>query len=91
MKAVTKSLRSRIVRLAVLLVVLGGVAGLVSPVDDAFAACRFHPKVRTYYSDATFTVVVGQVGLNCACEDASWGVTSDFVKSELLCCPHKTC
>jgi Family of unknown function (DUF6289) len=91
MKAFDKPLRNRVVRLAALLIVLGCVAGLISPVEVAYAACRFHPTVRTYYSDATYTTEVGQRGLNCACEDASWGITSDFVKSETLCCPYKTC
>ena len=92
MKTVHKTLRSRAARLAVLLVVLGSVTGLLSPVDVAQSAvCAFRPVIRTYYSDATRTTEVGQRGNDCTCNGVFWGVTSSFVKSETLCCPVNQC
>jgi hypothetical protein len=91
MKIVPKSLRSRAARLALLLVVLGSVTGLLSPVQEAQAACAFRPVLRSYYSDATYTTMVGQRGNDCTCNGVFWGVTSSFMKSETLCCPVYTC
>jgi hypothetical protein len=92
MKNVRLFLRSRGTLLAVLLVILGGTLGLLAPVDDAQSAiCAFRPIIRTYYSDATYTNPVGQRGLDCTCNDASWGVTSAFVKSQTLCCSVNAC
>jgi hypothetical protein len=83
---------NRGVRLVALLVVLGGTLGLMAPVDSAHSAiCAFHPTIRTYYSDASHTTVVGQRGIDCSCNDVFWGVTSAFVTSQQLCCSVNTC
>jgi len=92
MKGIKLFLRSRAVRLALLLVVLGSVLGLIPPGHVAQSAvCAFRPVIRTYYSDAAHTTVVGQTGLNCNCDDISWGVTSAYVVSQTQCCPYLTC
>lgn len=92
MKIVHKSLRSRAARLALLLAVLGSVTGLLSPVEEArSAACAFRPVLRSYYSDATYTNLVGQRGNDCTCNGVFWGITTSFVKSETLCCFVNQC
>ena len=92
MKTLDKSLKSRVGRLAVLLVVLGTVMGVIAPVDVAQSyVCAFRPVIRTYYSDGTYTNPVGQRGLDCSCNEVSWGVTSGFMKSQTQCCPYFTC
>ncbi len=91
MKILDKSFGSRVTQLVFLLAVLG-VTGLLSPVEEAqSAACAFRPVIRTYYSDATYTVEVGQRGNDCTCNGVFWGVTSSFVKSQTLCCPVNQC
>ncbi|MFL6196823.1 MAG: hypothetical protein ACJ75H_21750 [Thermoanaerobaculia bacterium] len=92
MKTSPEFLRSRRALLAATLVVLGCVLGLLTPVQDAQSAiCAFSPVIRTYYSNATYTTVVGQRGRDCACEPVFWGVTSAYVKSQTLCCSVNTC
>ncbi|HEX3555275.1 MAG TPA: DUF6289 family protein [Thermoanaerobaculia bacterium] len=92
MQRVTLFLRSRGALLAIVLVVLGSVLGLLAPADVAQSAvCAFRPIVRTYYSDASHTTVVGQRGTDCGCNPIFWGVTSAFVTSQSLCCNVNTC
>jgi hypothetical protein len=92
MQKISVLTRNRGVRLVALLVVVGGTLGLMAPVDSAHSAiCAFRPTIRTYYSDASHTTVVGQRGIDCSCNDASWGVTSAFVTSQQLCCSVNTC
>jgi hypothetical protein len=90
MKNVEKFLKSRISRLMILALVLGGTLGLLSPVKVA-ATCAWNPILRNYWSDATHTTLVGQRGLNCNCDDASWGVTSAYETNTVQCCLHFTC
>lgn len=92
MKNASQFLRTRRALLVAVVLVLGSALGLLAPVQDAQSAiCAFSPVVRTYYSDATYTTVVGQRGRDCACEPIFWGVTSAFVKSQTLCCSVNTC
>ncbi|HEX4962356.1 MAG TPA: DUF6289 family protein [Thermoanaerobaculia bacterium] len=71
---------------------LGSSLGLLSPAQEAqAAACVFRPRVITYYTDATHTTVVGQSGVDCDCNDFSWGVMTPFHTSMQLCCPVFTC
>lgn len=92
MKQIRTFLRHRGAVLAVLLAVLGSTLGLLTPVDVAQSAiCAFRPTIRTYYSDASHSTVVGQRGVDCSCNDVSWGVTSSFVTSQTLCCNVNTC
>ncbi|HEV7785801.1 MAG TPA: DUF6289 family protein [Thermoanaerobaculia bacterium] len=92
MKRVKTFLKSRGALLAIVAVVLGSTLGLTSPVKVAQSAtCAWRPIIRTYYSDATHTTVVGERGLNCNCDDISWGVTSSFVVNTQQCCSFFTC
>jgi hypothetical protein len=92
MQKIIVFLKSRGALLMVLLVVLGGTLGLIAPVESAHSAiCNFRPTIRTYYSDASHTTVVGQRGTDCSCNPVFWGVTSAFVTSQQLCCNVNTC
>ncbi|HEY2290677.1 MAG TPA: DUF6289 family protein [Thermoanaerobaculia bacterium] len=92
MKKIRVFLKSRALLLAALLGVLGGSFGLLTPARVAHSAiCAFRPIIRTYYSDASHTTVVGQRGLDCSCNPVDWGVTSSFVTSQTLCCNVNTC
>lgn len=92
MRKIRVFLKSRALLLAALLGVLGGSFGLLAPAKVAHSAiCAFRPTIRTYYSDATHTTVVGQRGNDCSCNGVFWGVTSAYVTSETLCCSVNTC
>jgi uncharacterized protein DUF6289 len=92
MQKVRTFLKSRSALLAVVAVVLSSTLGLLSPVEVAHSSiCAWRPIIRTYYSDATHTTEVGQRGLNCNCDDISWGVTSAFVVNFTQCCNAFTC
>lgn len=92
MKKIRVFLKSRALLLAVALGVLGSTFGLLAPAEVAHSQiCRFRPVIRTYYSDASHTTVVGQRGLDCSCNSVDWGVTSSFVTSQTLCCSVNTC
>jgi hypothetical protein len=53
--------------------------------------CAWQARQTTYYSDATHSDVVGQTGLDCGCNDISWGVTSAYHTTAFLCCSVFTC
>ena len=53
--------------------------------------CAWQARQTTYYSDATESTVVGQRGLDCDCNDISWGVTSPYHTTVFLCCSVQTC
>lgn len=92
MKSVGKFLKSRVSRLTILALVLGCTLGVLSPTKAAHSAiCGWSPILRNYWSDATHTTLVGQRGLNCNCDDASWGVTSAYETNTVQCCSHFTC
>jgi hypothetical protein len=92
MQSARNLLKSRVFRLAILVLGLGSTLGLLSPVEVAYSfTCVWHPVIRDYWSDATHTNLVGQRGLNCNCDDISWGVTSSYMTQEVQCCPFFTC
>lgn len=92
MQKVRSFLKSRGALLAIVAMALGSTLGLTSPVKVAQAqVCAWRPVIRTYYSDATHTTVVGERGLNCNCDDISWGVTSAYVVNFTQCCNFFTC
>jgi hypothetical protein len=49
------------------------------------------PHVCAYYSDATFTTVVGARGTGCCGHVINWGITTPFKKCERLLCPDVIC
>ena len=85
-------LRARGGVLAVVLVLMGSILGLLTPAKVAqSAACAFRPWVKTYYSDASHTTVIGQSGRDCSCNDVSWGSTSSYHTMQYYCCINYTC
>lgn len=65
----------------------------------AFAAVAFTPApaealcfgITVYYSDATFTEVVGARGTGCCGEVINWGDTSPYSRCERLYCLDVIC
>ena len=49
------------------------------------------PSVCTYYSDATYTTVVGARGTGCCGTVINWGITTLYVKCQKLYCPDVQC
>ena len=47
--------------------------------------------VCTYYSDATFTTVVGARGTGCCGEQVSWGIITSFRKCHIVYCLDVIC
>ncbi len=55
------------------------------------ADALFGPGVCTYYSDAKYKTVVGARGTGCCGEVISWGVTTKYVKCQVLYCLDVLC
>jgi len=92
MQRVKAFLKSRGALLAVVVVVLGSTLGLLSPAKEAHSGtCAWRPIIRTYYAEAAHINVVGERGLNCNCDDISWGVTSPYVVNYVQCCFYFAC
>jgi hypothetical protein len=49
------------------------------------------PNVCAYYSDATYTTVVGARGTGCCGAVINWGITTAFKKCERLLCTDQIC
>ncbi len=74
--------------LAVLVVVIGvGIYVAAMPRTDAL----FGPGVCTYYSDAKYKTVVGARGTGCCGEIINWGVTTKYVRCQVLYCLDVLC
>ena len=84
--------KSRSALLVVVLAVLVGVLGLLTPIDVAQSAtCARRPSLRTFYSDASHHTIVGQVGENCTCDGVDWGISSPYVTVQTFCCSAFLC
>ncbi len=80
-------LRKRVL-LAILVAVIGvGIYVAAMPKADAL----FGPGVCTYYSDAKYKTVVGARGTGCCGEVINWGVTTKYVKCQVLYCLDVLC
>lgn len=49
------------------------------------------PGVCSYYSDATFTTVVGARGTACCGEVVNWGVTTAYRRCHVVYCTDVLC
>ncbi|HEX4965467.1 MAG TPA: DUF6289 family protein [Thermoanaerobaculia bacterium] len=49
------------------------------------------PSVCGYYSDATFTTLVGARGTGCCGEVINWGITTAFKKCDRIYCTEQLC
>jgi Family of unknown function (DUF6289) len=75
------------VLIAALFVVIGAAIYVTSlPKSDAGGAL-----VCSYYSDATYTHVVGARGTGCCGVPISWGVTTAYKKCQTLLCTQQLC
>ncbi len=72
-----------------ILVVVIGVGIYVAPMPKADAL--FGPGICTYYSDAKYKTVVGARGTGCCGEIISWGVTTNYVKCQIVYCLDVIC
>ncbi|HEX4952979.1 MAG TPA: DUF6289 family protein [Thermoanaerobaculia bacterium] len=86
-KATFRSPRRVALLLGIVLVLLAAVLVLPSREAEAIAG----PGICVYYSDATFTQVVGARGTGCCEEPISWGVTTLYRRCEQLLCPDVIC
>lgn len=77
--------------LLALLVAVIGLSIYVASTTEAEAVVIAGPSVCAYYSDATYTTVVGARGTGCCGQPISWGVTSPFVKCQRLYCTTGNC
>lgn len=49
------------------------------------------PGVTVYYSNATYTTVVGAKGTGCCGSVINWGITTKWKKFEKIYCPDVVC
>lgn len=75
---ITPSTRSRALLTALLLTVLSSV--LMLPGRSVMAAVNC-----TYYSDATYTIVVGKYGTDCCGNTLAWGIRTRYYQCSAAC------
>ena len=76
------------VKVAVAVLVLVGLAAIyvaTTPATDAVLG------IWVYYSDATYTTVVGARGTACCGQIVNWGITTPYKKFEKIYCPTGLC
>ena len=76
----------RIALVAVLAAVLS-----IPFLQSAEAVIIAGPYVCAYYSDATYTTVVGARGTGCCGAVINWGITTPYVQCQKLYCPDVLC
>jgi hypothetical protein len=80
------------VRIAIaLLALVVGVAAYVSAVPDAGAIVIAGPNICAYYSNGSYTTVVGARGTGCCGSVINWGVTTSFKRCERIYCTDQIC
>ena len=79
-------------RLLIVLVLASVAFGLyVTTVPTAEAIVIGGPSVCIYYSNGSYSTVVGARGTGCCGEPISWGMTTKFVRCERLYCLDVLC
>lgn len=68
------------------LVAVCAVALYIATVPKADAVIVAGPGVWAYYSNATYTTVVGARGTGCCGSVINWGITTSFKKFEKIYC-----
>jgi len=81
------SLNKRIFVAAIALVIGVGIYTVSLPTADAIGG----PSVCAYYSNASYTTVVGARGTGCCGTIISWGITTKYKKCEVLYCTQGLC
>jgi hypothetical protein len=64
---------------------------LTADVRQAEAVVIAGPSVCAYYSDATYTTVVGARGTGCCNSTINWGITTPYKRCERLYCTDVIC
>ncbi len=82
-------LNPRIVIAAVALVVAAGIYIAALPTSEALVIGG--PNVCAYYSNATYTTVVGARGTGCCGTVINWGITTQWKRCERLYCTDNLC
>jgi hypothetical protein len=77
--------------LAVTALLTAAAVAIGTTYDRAEAVVIGGPHVCSYYSDATFSTVVGARGEGCCGTPISWGITTPFKTCERLLCPAVVC
>ncbi|MFY9824414.1 MAG: DUF6289 family protein [Thermoanaerobaculia bacterium] len=78
-------------RKIVLMAFLLAVLAFAMTADVRHAEAIAGPSVCSYYSDATFTTVVGARGTGCCGETISWGITTPYQRCQRLYCTDQLC
>lgn len=76
------------VKVAVAILVLAGLAAIyvaTTPTNDAGLG------IWVYYSNASYTTVVGARGTACCGEVVNWGITTAYKKFEKIYCTDGLC
>ena len=89
MKHVRALLSHRVILAVLVLTACAAVYMATLPKSDAIIVSG--PGVWVYYSNGTYTTVVGARGTGCCGEVISWGVTTKWKKWERLYCLDVLC
>ena len=71
-----------------LFIVTVGITVYVASLPQADASGGY---VCAYYSNASYTTVVGARGTGCCGQPINWGVTTKFKRCEVLNCTQQEC
>lgn len=80
-------LASSFVFVAAVLLAALGIAALAPGEADAIAG----PSVCSYYSNATYTQIVGGQSVGCCGEVSSWGQRTAYVRCQRVYCTDVIC
>jgi hypothetical protein len=80
-------LASSLVFVAAVTLAALGILAFAPPVADAIAG----PSVCTYYSNATYTQIVGGQSVGCCGGVSSWGQRTAFVRCQRVYCLDVIC
>lgn len=80
---------SRLMVAVLLFAAVGGVLAFVASAPSAEAIAG--PGLCTYYSDATYTTVVGARGTGCCGAVISWGTTTPYRRCGIVYCLDVIC
>jgi hypothetical protein len=72
-------------------VVVLGAALYLATLPESDAVIVTGPGVWVYYSNASYTTVVGARGTGCCGSVINWGITTKFKKFERIYCTDQEC
>jgi len=89
MRGLRSILGNRNVLALLVLVLAVGVFFATMPSSDAIIVAG--PGVTTYYSNGSYTTVVGARGTGCCGSVINWGITTRWKKFQKIYCPDVVC